>query len=202
MKSTSPNASLPKRFLSEARDPAGGTAAESNMGALLRCFPRDGKVLWIGVRPQRRGVIDVRDKVEAVADVGLAGDHYRSRSNGKRQVTLIQAEHLAVVGALLGEDALDPARLRRNIVVSDINLLALKDRRFRIGDALFEASGLAHPCSRMEEELGAGGYNAMRGHGGLTARVIRGGVIRVGDIVRHLEDAEDDAAARPSLGLA
>ena len=160
------------------------------MVALLSCFPRTGCVLWLGVRPVRRGSIDVRDQVEAVANVGLVGDHYQSRSAGKRQVTLIQAEHLAVIAALMGEAPIDPARLRRNIVVSGVNLFALKGCRFRIGDAIFEGSGVASPCSRMEEELGPGGSNAMRGHGGLTARVVGGGLIRVGDAVSHLDALE------------
>jgi MOSC domain-containing protein YiiM len=74
-----------------------------------------------------------------------------------------------------------PELLRRNLVTRGINLLALKDRRFRIGAALLEGSGECAPCSRMEETFGPGGYNAVRGHGGITARVIRGGTVRVGD---------------------
>lgn len=102
----------------------------------------------------------------------------------KRQVTLIQFEHLAVVASLLGRAEVDPKVLRRNLAVSGINLLALKDRRFRVGEVILAGSGTCEPCSRMEENLGPGGYQAMRGHGGITARVLEGGTIHVGDIVR------------------
>lgn len=150
---------------------------------LLQILPQVGRVDWIGLRAERRSWPLAVSQVEAVAPHGLVGDHYQG-SSGARAVTLIQAEHLAVVAQLLGRaEALDPHLLRRNIVVAGINLLALKNQRFKIGEAILEATGECHPCSRMEEQLGAGGYNAMRGHGGITARVVAPGLIRVGDAV-------------------
>jgi MOSC domain-containing protein YiiM len=107
---------------------------------------------------------------------------------GKRQVTLIQAEHLPVIAALAGVPTVTPEEMRRNIVVSGISLLALKDARFQLGEVILEGTGECHPCSRMEEAFGAGGYNAVRGHGGITARVVRGGLIRVGDALTVLPD--------------
>ena len=128
------------------------------------------------------------ESVEADISQGLIGDRY-SGSSGKRQVTLVQYEHLAAIASLLGEkennkgDVLDPARLKRNIVVSGINLLALKGKQFVIGHAVLEYTGLCHPCSFMEKTLGEGGYNAVRGHGGITARVIASGLISLNDKV-------------------
>lgn len=162
---------------------------------LLSCFPRSGCVEWIGLRPERREPVQTPQSVTAVAGQGLEGDHYRARGRSSRQVTLIQVEHLAVIGALLGRAAPTPEALRRNLVVSGINLLALKGRRFQIGEAVLEGTGVCPPCSRMEEVLGAGGYNAMRGHGGLTARVIRSGRIALGDGVVELGPVEDGADA-------
>ncbi len=111
---------------------------------------------------------------------GLENDR---RTTGKRQITLIQAEHLPVIAALCGLERVDPGRLRRNLVVAGINLWALRDRRFRIGPVVLHGTGACHPCSRMETALGPGGYNAMRGHGGITARVLSDGYVRVGDPV-------------------
>ena len=114
---------------------------------------------------------------------GLGGLTAGGLTPGKRQVTLIQAEHLPVIAALAGLETVAPEHLRRNVVVSGLALLALKDRRFRIGDVLLEGTGECHPCSRMEEAFGPGGYNAVRGHGGITARVLEGGLIEVGGLL-------------------
>jgi MOSC domain-containing protein YiiM len=123
------------------------------------------------------------NSVEAIAGKGLEGDRYSSK-NGKRQVTLIQGEHLTAIASLLGRDHVQPALLRRNLVVTGINLIALKDKQFRVGDALLEYTGLCHPCSAMEATFGAGGYNAVRGHGGITARIIESGAVAVGNSVQ------------------
>ena len=85
------------------------------------------------------------------------------------------------ISSILGLKRIDPKLTRRNIVVSGINLLSLKHHQFRIGDVTLETTGICAPCSRMEENLGAGGYNAMRGHGGITATVIEDGEIKLGD---------------------
>jgi MOSC domain-containing protein YiiM len=155
--------------------------AEGSLAGMLATLPQIGRVAWIGVRASRRAGVTAVDAVEAVAGQGLRGDHHAH--DGKRQVTLIQAEHLAAVAAFVGRADLDPALLRRNVVVAGLNLLALKGRRFRAGAALLEWTGPCEPCSRMEEALGPGGYNAMRGHGGITAGIVEGGLIRVGDAV-------------------
>jgi MOSC domain-containing protein YiiM len=68
-------------------------------------------------------------------------------------------------------------------VTRGINVVVLKGRRFRIGSALLEGSGDCAPCSQIEGLLGTGGYNAVRGHGGITARIIEGGLVTIGDAV-------------------
>lgn len=157
---------------------------------LTATVPQRGRVEAILVRPGHREDVIRVESVEALAGRGLAGDRHGDRDParaGERQVTLIQAEHLDVVGALLGAGGpADPALLRRNIVVSGIPLIALKGLRFRVGDAVLEGTGPCQPCSRMEEALGAGGYQAMRGHGGLTAIIVTGGELAIGDAVSVL----------------
>lgn len=148
-----------------------------------------GRIEAIVVRGDPRLPARRIEATTALAGIGLADDRLGQRGEAElstRQVTLIQHEHLAVIAALAGVPAVDVLALRRNLVVSGINLVALKNARVRVGGAVLEIVGPCQPCSRMEEAVGPGGYAAMRGHGGMTARVIEGGAIAVGDTVLAL----------------
>lgn len=152
-----------------------------NFKQLLNTSPLIGVVQWIGVRPSHRMPVEERKAIDVSPDSGIEDDHY-SRSNGNRQITLIQLEHVKVLAGLLGREVF-PGQLRRNLGVRGVNVHALRKSRFLIGDVLLEGTGDCHPCSRMEEVLGPGGYHAMRGHGGITARILSAGRITLLDPV-------------------
>lgn len=157
----------------------------SPLAELLETLPQVGRLHWIGLSPRREADLQLVERAELVVGHGLTGDHHaKSKFGTKRQVTLIQAEHLVAVAGLLHRAAIDPGLLRRNLVVAGINLLALKGKTFRIGSCRLEYTGPCDPCSRMEQNLGPGGLNAMRGHGGITAKVLAGGTISLNDEVQ------------------
>jgi MOSC domain-containing protein YiiM len=145
-------------------------------------YIQGGIVVSIALRPERLKEMIVCERVNVIEGRGLEGDRYNNKG-GSRQVTFIQQEHLDAVASFLGKERIDFRLTRRNIVVKGINLLSLKEKRFQIGDVVFQYSGECHPCSRMETNLGLGGYNAMRGHGGFTAKVLASGEICVGDFL-------------------
>ncbi len=153
----------------------------------LRIPRSNGRVVWMGLRPARLApLLECRDIVcDPVG--GLTGDHYAGRTQRKRQVTLIQHEHLAVISALT-RNPVTPDQLRRNIVVAGINLLALNWTAFRVGSVLLRGTGLCAPCSRMEAALG---------HGGITAQILRGGRILIGDPVAPVQEDLFDETGWP-----
>lgn len=162
--------------------------------------PQTGRIELIVVRGPPREAARTVQRSQALARIGLAEDRLGQRGEAElstRQVTLIQHEHLAVIAQLAGVPVVDPVQLRRNLVVSGINLLALRNQRVRIGGALLEIVGPCAPCSRMEDEVGRGAYAAMRGHGGMTARVLESGLIEVGASV-----CVEPAGTAPAQGAA
>lgn len=151
-----------------------------------------GTLTWIGLRSKRRGQVTPVERARAVAAKGLEGDHRMDKTPGSaRQVTLISEEFMQQIAHFTGLGAIDPVLLRRNLVVNGINLNVLRHQRFQIGEAVFEATALCHPCSRMEAALGKGGVAAMIGHGGLCARILSTGYIAVGDRLEIRPEGEN-----------
>ena len=153
----------------------------------LRSEIAPGKLEWIGLRTERRGQINVVESAEAIVGLGLEGDHRCLKAPGSaRQVTIICREYIHQIAHQLGMDFIDPILLRRNLVISGMNMNLLRFQQLQIGEVIFETSALCDPCSRMDENLGKGGAAAMFGYGGLCAKIIRGGHFAVGDAVMRL----------------
>ena len=175
---------------------AEATPGPATLRDLVQRFSAEGRIEAIVLRPARGQLAQQVTEAMAEPGRGLLGDRRSGTPRidpaaRKRELTLIQAEHLPLLAQWCDQATLDPTRLRRNLVVSGLNLLALRSPfaglrlTWQLGESVtLEVTGPCDPCSRMEQELGVGGYNAMRGHGGVTARLLSGGLIRVGDRVR------------------
>lgn len=185
----------------------------SSLQSLSREFPRAGRLEAIVLRPARDAPGASVQSARVLLGRGLEGDRRAARpaaaagnpGGGKRELTLIQAEHLPLIAAWSGHAQIEPTLLRRNLVVSGLNLIAARTLfakqplRLSIGDAvMLDITGPCDPCSKMATALGPGGYNAMRGHGGMTARVLQGGLLNCGDKVWVDAPAADDAQAAQS----
>lgn len=175
----------------------GTSSTNTSLRALTAQFAQHGTLQAIYLRPARGTPCITANNAKGIAGRGLQGDRAtttpsRNPLGSNRQITLIQAEHITVIAALMGKQHIDAALLRRNLVVSGINLLAAKSlfkdqpMQLIIGNVLLEITGPCEPCSKMEAALGTGAYNAMRGHGGVNAKVIIGGDLTLGDAVNCL----------------
>jgi len=136
--------------------------------------------------------------MEAVAEAvalegcGLRGDRYCNRTGywtgvDECQVTLIQGEHLDEIFRLTGIHVHNGEH-RRNIVTRGIQLEQLRGRRFQVGEAILEYDRPRPPCSYVESITEPGMTRALMGRGGICARVVRGGTIRVGDPIVALQE--------------
>jgi len=128
-----------------------------------------------------------------IADRGIEGDRYllgtgfySNKPEVGRQVTLFEMETLE---ALARDEGLEmgPHEHRRNVTVRGVALNHLVGQRFLIGTVLVEATRLSVPCHHLEEVSGKRVFKALLHRSGLNCRIVRGGVIAVGDTVRPVD---------------
>ncbi|MEZ4702681.1 MAG: MOSC domain-containing protein [Rhodothermales bacterium] len=149
--------------------------------------PIHGTLLAIHIAPRRAAPMEARQAIRVIPGQGLEGDRYALGKGGlsrwggpHREVTLIAREDLdrmAEAGVML------PAiESRRNLLVEGVELEALLKREFWIGDVPFRGMQRCQPCKYLMRVTGRDDLlPAMVGRGGLRARVLTDGVVRVGD---------------------
>lgn len=150
---------------------------------------REGSVVSIHLAGAAGGAMRAVESVRAVAGRGLEGDRYflgtgtySNRSEPAREITLIELE---AVEALSREKGLVLAAgdSRRNVVTRNVALNHLVGRRFRVGSVVLEGIRLCEPCSHLEGLTTKGVMAGLIHRGGLRARILEDGVLRVGDPV-------------------
>jgi hypothetical protein len=119
--------------------------------------------------------------VELVAGAGISGDRYALKTGfwsdpvwPDQEITLIESE---VVRALAAE----PGELRRNVETQGLRLRGLVGATFHIGAAELVGVRPCDPCLHLERLTRPGIARALVSKGGLRARIVRGGRVRVGD---------------------
>jgi MOSC domain-containing protein YiiM len=139
-----------------------------------------GSVRTIHVGATHGAELQSVESVVAVAGMGLVGD----RNYGTvRNVTIVCDGELSAAAVDLGVNAVPPGATRRNVTVTLDALPRRHGTKIQLGDVQVEVWRDASPCEVMEESVGPGAREALRGRAGISATVTEGGTIRVGDPV-------------------
>ncbi|MGY1857977.1 MOSC domain-containing protein [Modestobacter sp. SYSU DS0290] len=161
-------------------------------------------MLEIWTAPEAAAPMVRRASVAAVPGVGLTGDRYAAGGGTwaqypvqEKQVTLIDADDVAVVAAEAGVD-LSPGQTRRNLVTRGVDLPALVGRWFLVGDVLLFGTKRCPPCAHLERLTGMRLVKALAPRGGINAALFSGGVVTEGAAVRPVDDAEAARRGAPT----
>jgi len=128
------------------------------------------------------------EEVSMIEDCGIEGDRYCegtgfwTRYGDVCQVTLIEGEDLDYIEGELGI-RVKKGQHRRNIITRGIKLTDLRRKLFRVGEALLEFDRSRPPCRHVQDLSEPGMTRALKGRGGICARVIRAGRIRAQDAI-------------------
>jgi MOSC domain-containing protein YiiM len=147
-----------------------------------------GVIVGLGRHAYPKAPMELIDTAEITEEGGITGDHRGKRKPngaGKRQVTLIERADWAAACAAVGIDLPWWAR-RCNVAVEGFDLPQVPGTRLRLGrDVVLEVTRFTDPCERMEA-LAPGMFDALLvdWRAGVCSRVVQGGTVQVGDVIR------------------
>jgi len=137
-----------------------------------------GQVVSLAISEAKGAPMVTVEDVAAAAGLGLVGDRYHGTRH--RHVSVQAADDLSVASNSLGSD-ISALATRRNITVSHGPLPTQPGSHITIGDVGLEVVRIAAPCRVMDDQIAPGARAALRRRGGVICRVLRGGVISLGD---------------------
>ncbi|MEM9160663.1 MAG: MOSC domain-containing protein [Verrucomicrobiota bacterium] len=127
------------------------------------------------------GVQEV-EQVECVEGKGLKGDRFFDyRDNFKGQITFFAREVIEEVATRTGIQNIDASSFRRNIVTSGVDLNELIGSEFEIDGVRFSGVEECAPCFWMNEAVGEGVEDLLKGRGGLRCRILKSGTLTRGE---------------------
>ncbi|MGQ0798859.1 MAG: hypothetical protein ACT4NL_01945 [Pseudomarimonas sp.] len=127
-------------------------------------------------------IIEV-EQIECVAGSGIRGDRYfEFKPDFKGQITFFEIETHQRICELLGIVDKGADVYRRNVIVRGQDLNQLIGKEFELQGLRFLGTEEARPCFWMEEAVGPGALLALAGKGGLRAKIIVGGTLRIRSI--------------------
>jgi MOSC domain-containing protein YiiM len=136
---------------------------------------------YFGHHEQPAGTAPVISLTEAelVAHHGIRGDRFFGwKENYKGQITFFAEEVFADLCAALEVTDRAAAVLRRNVVTRGVDLNSLIGREFTVQGIRFMGTTECSPCYWMDQAFHPGAEAALKGRGGLRARILTDGILR------------------------
>jgi MOSC domain-containing protein YiiM len=121
-------------------------------------------------------------RIECIAGHGIRGDRfYDYRDNYKGQITFFSFEVFERLARHFGLTNNSPGVLRRNVIVSGVDLNDLIGEEFSVQGVHFRGTGHCRPCYWLDQAFSPGTEEFLAGDGGLRAEILSDGPIAVGD---------------------
>ena len=120
------------------------------------------------------------DEIECVAGHGVRGDRFFDyKENYKGEITFFSSEVFQDVCRSLGAVVRSAGVTRRNVITEGTDLNSLVGKRFKVQDVEFEGVCECKPCYWMDLAIAPGAEAVLQGRGGLRAKILTDGKLRV-----------------------
>jgi len=136
---------------------------------------------FFGHHGQPAGMAPVTEapQVECVTGKGLVGDRFFGwKDDYKGQITFFEHEQYERLCEKLKVTGVPPSVFRRNIITRGVDLNTLIGAEFEVQGVRFLGMQECTPCYWMNQAFAEGAEEALKGHGGLRAKILSDGILR------------------------